>query len=168
MRTKMKALIAGAAAVGIIGAGAVAYAAFGYSPVADAAGSAESFKAVTVTVPAGTKALLPGESDNVILKIENPNNGNAKAKVVAITGVGVDVLQSSTSANTPEAKAYCESKIAQKVNDPSNVTPLPTLSGGTSQYTLNNGVAFASDMDSTCEGITFTTKWKVEFQAVRS
>ncbi len=168
MLKRTKLAITGAVAAGAIAAAGIAYAAFGYSPVADAAGSAESFKAVTVTVPAGTKALLPGESDNVTLKIENPNNGNAKAKVVAITGAGVEVLQSSTSANTPEAKAYCEGKIVQKVNDPSNVTPLPTLSGGTSQYTLNNGVAFANDMDITCEGITFVTKWKVEFQAVRA
>jgi hypothetical protein len=167
MLKRTKLAITGAVAAGVVGAGAIAYAAFGYTPTVDAAGSAEKFEAVEVTAPSGTKALLPGEQDDVVLQIKNPNTGKVRAKVVKITPAGVDVLQSSTSANTPEAKAYCETKIGQRVDDAKNATPLPTLSAGTSKYTLYNGVYFAADMDIRCQGITFNTKWTVEIEAVR-
>ncbi len=166
MLKRTKLAITGAVAAGVVGAGAIAYAAFGYTPTVDAAGSAEKFEAVEVTAPSGTKALLPGEQDDVVLQIKNPNTGKVKAQVVKITPAGVEVLQSSTSANSPEAKTYCETKIGQRVDDLTN-TPLPTLGTGTSKYTLTNGVYFASDMDIRCQGITFVTKWTVEIQAVR-
>jgi hypothetical protein len=154
-------LIAGAA-VAAIAAGGVAYAAFGYTPTAEANGAAENFDPVTVTVPATTATLLPGEKANIVLKLSNPNSPT-KAKVASITPAGIEITGINDGANID----YCKSVVLQHVTDPANLA-LPTLGYGDANYTLNNGIEFDNAMDIRCEGIQYKSKWTVEFQAVRA
>ncbi len=167
MLKRTKIAITGAVAAGTIAAAGIAYAAFGYSPVAEATGKADTFKPVTVTVDGATTTMLPGEKANVALKLTNPGDNTVKADVVSITGTGVEVLQSSLAGNTPADKTYCESMVKQNVN-PGAVNAIPLLGAGTYDFTLVGGVEFLEAMDIRCQGMSYTTKWKVEFKAVRS
>ncbi len=161
MPKRTKIALSGAAAVGVIASGAVAYAAFGYSPTSSGSGSAESFKPTTVTV-SETPSLLPGEKANVVLKLTNPNN-RIKAKVVSITAAGITDVKTAKS----EDAEQCAKWVVQVVANGANVG-LPTLGEGDANYTLVEGISFDEAMDIRCEGMTFKSQWKVEFKAVRS
>ncbi|GAA1031128.1 hypothetical protein GCM10009557_25440 [Virgisporangium ochraceum] len=160
MLKRTKLAITGAVAAGVVGAGAIAYAAFGYTPTASGSGSAESFKPTKVTV-SDTPSLLPGEKDNVNLVLSNPNK-KIKAKVESIKPAGI----SDVKTNDPNDADQCGKWVIQTVENNANAE-LPTLGEGDAKYTLVEGIAFSDDMDIRCEGMTFKSNWTVEFVAVR-
>lgn len=161
MLKRTKIAITGAVAVGAIAAASVAYAAFGYSPTANANGSAESFKATTVTVTT-TPSMIPGEKKNVVLKLTNPNS-NLNAKVTAIEPAGLTDVVTNVASDAGQCAAW----VAQSTTNAGNVVLPLTIGQGDTNYTLVEGIAFVDDMDIRCEGMTFKSNWKVSFQAVR-
>ena len=167
MNKRTKALIAGGAAAAIIGVAGFAFADFVRSESATATNSAEQFNTLSVTADADDQALIPGEHSTVTLALTNPNA--AKAKVVGIapdptTPVTVD----PASLADPGDAEYCEDLIHLSPSGPGNAA-LPTLNGnGNASHVLNQAVTLDPAMDISCEGMSFTTKWVVQFQAVRS
>ncbi len=161
MLKRTKIAITGAVAAGAIAAGSIAYAAFGYTPTANANGSAEKFKETTVTVTT-TPSMIPGEKKNVVLKLTNPN-ANLNAKVTAIEPAGLTDVVTNVAADAGQCAAW----VIQNTANAGNVALPMTIGQGDTNYTLVEGIAFDDDMDIRCEGMTFKSNWKVSFQAVR-
>jgi hypothetical protein len=160
MRKRSKFLVGGVAIAAILAIAGIAYAAFQYTPIASAVGQGETFNPTTVSVTGPSAHLLPGETAGVTLVLNNPA-GNANAKVTSITPLGVDVVQDSTQGNSPEDKTYCEGQIELSAPAAGQV-----IVGGASANVAAN-IKFKDTMDIRCEGIDYTAKWTVTFQAVR-
>lgn len=159
MRNRSKLIVGGIAAVVIMAVAGIAYAAFQYTPIASAAGQAETFNETTVTVTNPSAHLLPGEATGVNLALNNPA-GNGTAKVISITPLPVDVVQGTTQSNTPASKALCEGWVQLSTPAAGQV-----IAGGSSANVTAN-IAFDPAMTIECEGMSYTAKWQVTFQAI--
>lgn len=166
------------AAVGVVAAGTIAYAAFQNSAQANASGSgAEKFAPVTITdsewlgvrgadhTQVVSKNLLPGESGDVKLKISNPEPNTVNGKITSITPNAVTATQIT---GIPTAKkADCLAKLtynsypmlAQKLVLPSD--------GVAYDVFLNDAVKLSSEATSDCQGMSFPTTFTLTFDATR-
>ncbi len=163
MRKRIKVILAGTAAAGILAVSGFAFADFLRTSGASANNEAVKFETITVTAAADAQALLPGETSSVTLTINNPNA--IKAKVVEIKPKDVDgVVVDPASLDNGDDADYCEGLIT--------LTPsgtLPTLNAnGTASVVMNNAVKLEQEMDIRCEGMKVATNWEVKFQAVRA
>jgi hypothetical protein len=158
---KRLSAVAAGVAVAAVGAGA-AWAAFGTGVSTAVAGKAEAVQVVAVTGTQVTESLLPGESSEVTLTVKNPNK-NVKAEIGSITADGVVV----SNISTPDTKWACEQKVVQNLALGASAT-LPILDkDATATITLPTGVTLAETAPLACQGMEFTTKWKVHFKAIR-
>ncbi len=164
--TKLRAGIATAATAAVLGIGGFALAAFVQNSEAQATSKAATFAPVVVTGAIDGQNLLPGDSTKVTLTISNPTSNTVNAKVTSITADGVDVAAASVGGSA-ETAADCATYVNQKTNDKLNI-PFPTIEAGKSAvYVLNNGVTLNNAAPITCQGMSFTTKWKVTLEPVR-
>lgn len=70
---------------------------------------------------------------------------------------------SAAAADEVEFGSY----VLPHASNPNN-SPLPTLNqNSSSNYLLNDGVEFSNSAPMKCQGMQWTTKWTVSFQAVR-
>lgn len=157
-RITKRTAVVGAAVLGAIVAATAAWAVFGSTIVAGAAGGAESVQEITVVGQQLSSPLLPGESSNVKLAIHNPNS-NVRAQVTGIAP-GTVVVSGVHPDNIETCKSYIFTNQGM-------YPALPTLGqGGSIDYTIGDGVKFG-DAPLLCQGMTWTTNWSVTFQAVR-
>jgi hypothetical protein len=157
---KRLAFVGSVAVTAVVAAGA-AWAAFGSGVEGTAAGAAESVQIVTVTGTQVKATLLPGEASPVKLQITNPNE-NVRAQILGIAPAGVVVNGTATAAQN----LACAEHLFQ---DATLSTPgsFPTLNKDAhTTVSLPNGISLGN-APLECNGMTYTTKWKVDFQAVR-
>jgi hypothetical protein len=158
---KKRLAIVGSVAVTAVVAAGAAWAAFGSGVEGTASGSAESVQIVTVAGTQVKKTLLPGEASPVKLKITNPNE-NVRAQILGVAPAGVVVAGTATAAQN----TACAEHLFQ---DATLATPgtFPTLDKDAhTTVTLPNGISLGN-APLECNGMTYTTTWKVDFQAVR-
>jgi hypothetical protein len=171
MRRNIKIMIAAAAAVGTVAVAGISYAAFARSADGTASGGSEEFNNLTVAGQwvGGTASpnLLPGEAGAVKLTIGAPGDNSVNAEVVSITpnpitagDIGGDV--------TGGDKATCAAWLSAQTFTPAAGTVVLDKNATNVQVTLNSAVTFSVDATEVCEGMTFSTKWKVRFQATRA
>jgi hypothetical protein len=161
---KRLAVIGSGVAAAAIAVGGVAFAAFNQSAEASAAGAGtESFAPLSAT---GTwmgrpdavgrysdsgKLLLPGESGDVVLELTNPSTNTVQGAVVSIVPAG---LQNDCSGNLQLASYKPGSELVLDHGDKVKVT-------------LKKAVSLKPEATSTCQGLRFTPKYTVIFEATR-
>jgi hypothetical protein len=176
-KRKLTVAIAGIAALVTIGASSIAYAMWLSQREATATGaSAETFEDITVGAEwvgraGGGASLLPGESGDVRITFNNPNN-TVQGKVISVTpsslnGFSVTGFESGLS---DDQKHYCASLIQLKTYTPQGAA-IPVLGTGTAnnprQITLVNAVTLHPETPRYCSGMDFSTKWNVTVEATR-
>jgi hypothetical protein len=158
---KKRFAVLGAVGVTALVAAGAAWAAFGSGVEGSAAGAAETVEVVTVTGTQVKSPLLPSEHSAVKLSITNPND-NVRAQISGITPAGVVVGGTGNAATD----ASCANHIFQDATL-ADGDVLPTLGkGGSRTVTLPTGISLGN-APLACNGMTYTTKWKVDFTAIR-
>jgi hypothetical protein len=149
--TRKRRLVAGAVAVGAIGAASFAFAAWTASGTGNGYAKATTAQNLTtVDVSASTTATLyPGANGDLLIKISNPN-----PYAVTVTGV------SGNGTITADAG---HSLCGSDGTHPTGVTftnqtglNISVPASGSTQTTLSGSVHMANTSDNSCQGATFT------------
>jgi hypothetical protein len=171
VRIKFKAMIAGAAVIGAVAAAGVAYAAFARNNDVTATGTSEQFNSLTVASTwvggAQNAALLPGESGAVKLVIDAPASNTVNAQVVSITPKPITAsdIQGDPA---PGDRNTCAGWLSTATFTPAAGTVVLAKNATGVQVTLSGAVTLSNDATEVCEGMTFSVKWTVRFQATRA
>jgi hypothetical protein len=146
-------------------AASIAWAAFSYSPTAQANGNTATFQSVTMTaqwLDGDNGPLIPGDNGDVKLLVNVPGANNVNAKIVSITGVPIAAADISGAATT-DAAANCATWLERKTFSPAGIVLQPGASN--LPLILDNAIKLSSDATNDCQGITFVTRWTVQFDA---
>ncbi len=164
MRKSIKALIAGSAAVAIIGLTGASWAWFTENSVAQANGGTGGTIA-DLTVTSSTydyqddlTALYPGDYASVVLTINNPNAVPMYIQDIASAG-------KSATGGTPTECAGANLVLAADPAFTTNVADNVIPANGSANVVLTNAVFLdGPGTPNTCQGMTFSTSWTVSFE----
>jgi hypothetical protein len=162
---RFKAIAAGVAVVAAITAAGVAYAAFARTNDADAVGTSEKFRPLTVSGTWASGGLLPGESGNVTITVSVSGDNTVGARVTSIVArpITADAISGIADAGKKQA---CADMLKAAEYTP---TTLILAKGATNvKLALKSAVAFSSEAPVDCEGMQFATKWTVSFAPDRA
>ncbi len=165
MKKKLKVILAGSAAVATIAVAGISYAAYARTSSAEATGTSEKFRAVTVVGEWGsTGGLLPGEAGDVRVKLGVSAENTVAAKVVKIFA---QAITAADITGIPTAnKEACAGKLSTVVYQPAALAIAPSAQNVV--LTLKEAVKFDESATVDCEGMSFKTKWTVEFGPERN
>lgn len=172
---KVRVAIATAGVGALLGAAGFAVASFITTGSASGVpGEAESFTALAVSgSQASTGKLLPGETQDITLSFKNKNDVNGRVLAIEPAGKTVSI------GDTAVTEGHCFEMVQQHPTyDLGSVELVVEGNGGNGSYLLTDAVTLLGSEDDTnedgvsddqaCQGMTFTTTWKVKFQATRA
>lgn len=155
-RNKIRTLVAAGAAAAVLGIAGFAWAAFSQETSSSAvAAEAETFAPVVVAGTPADTTLWPGQSTTVTLTVDNSANDVA----VVVTRVdAIPLTDADITTTDPADRAWCRSKL---ILTGIASTSVPIASEGSAPVVLTNGIQLLGDADNRCQGMQFSTKWKV-------
>jgi hypothetical protein len=170
VKKKIKVLIASAAALGTVAVAGISYAAYARTNNADAVGTSEKFRPLTVQGQwLGTTAstgLLPGEAGDVKVVVAVSADNTVGARVTSI--VPQAITAASISGIPTAQKEACANLLKPASYAPTNPNLVLRKGASNVELVLKEAVLFDSSATEACEGMSFATKWTVSFAPDRA